>query len=105
MMKHLNQTNFAENIAEGFCVVTIGATWCSGCQILRPILKEIAPKFSEKIKFFGINFDDAGDLLTTLNVRQIPTMIFYKNGTEIGNRLTQPKSQTNIENILNELLK
>lgn len=105
MMIHLNQTNFNENVADGFCVITVGATWCNGCKTLRPILEELAPKFSDKIKFFGIDSDEAGDLLTKLNVRQIPTMIFYKNGSEIGNRLTQPKSQTNIENMLNELLK
>ena len=52
-----------------------------------------------------MNFDEAGELKDSLNVRKIPTIIFYKDGTQVLTRLVEPNSQDTLEKAFNELLK
>lgn len=41
--------------------------------------------------------DEEEALKDSLNVRRIPTLIFYKNGAEVGERLVEPNSKSLIE--------
>ena len=52
-----------------------------------------------------MNFDEAEELKDSLNVRKIPTIIFYKEGKEVGTRLVEPNSQDAVTKAFDELLK
>lgn len=104
-MTYLDANTYKNAISKGLCVVTLGAPWCKDCVALKPILERVIPEYADKINFFGVNFDEAEGLKDSLNVRKIPTMIFYKDGVEVGTRLVEPNSQAVVTQAFDELLK
>lgn len=103
-MTNITEQNYKQSIANGLCVVTFGAPWCRDCVALKPILAQLEPEFEGKINFFGVDFDTAVNLKDELNIRRIPTVIFYKNGAEVLTRLVEPNSLDAVRKAFNELL-
>lgn len=104
-MTYLDKNSYKNATSKGLCVVILGAPWCKDCAILKPILERVMPNYADKINFFGVNFDEAGELKDSLNVRKIPTIIFYKEGKEVCTRLVEPSSQDAVTKAFDELLK
>ena len=69
------------------------ASWCGPCQMVLPIMDEIADERSD-IKVCKINVDEQKELARQFRVMSIPTLAVFKNG-EIVNRSTgaKPKEQ------------
>ena len=86
-------------------IMDFSATWCMPCRMLKPILERVIPAYADRINFFGVSIDEAEELKDSLNVRKIPTIIFYKEGKEVCTRLVEPSSQDTLEKAFNELLK
>ncbi|MCD6148312.1 thioredoxin, partial [bacterium] len=61
-------------------LVDFWAEWCMPCQMIAPILQEIAEEFGEKIKIGKLNIDKNPLISTTFSVDAIPTLILFKNG-------------------------
>lgn len=57
------------------------------CAALAPRFGAVAEKFRGKIRFLKVLRTDAG-LAKQLNVTSSPTLVFFKNGKEMGERLT-----------------
>ena len=104
-MTYLDKNSYENATSKGFCAVILGAPWCKDCIALKPILERVIPAYADRINFFGVNFDEAEELKDSLNVRKIPTIIFYKDGIEVLTRLVEPNSQDTLEKAFNELLK
>ena len=100
----LNEQNYNESLNNGVCVVTFSAPWCEHCVALKPILSRLMPEYEGKISFCEMDFDSAEGLKDVLNIRRIPTMIFYKNGLEVGSRLVEPDSQKIVDDALKALI-
>lgn len=103
-MTNLNAQNYNESVKSGLSVVTFSAPWCRDCAVLKPILARLEPDFADKINFFMVDFDNEESLKDSLNIRRIPTMIFYKNAEEIGTRLVEPGSTEQVKKALEALL-
>ena len=58
------------------------------CATLAPRYGAVAEKFDGKIRFFKILRGNNEALAKTLNVTASPTLLFFKNGKELGERLT-----------------
>lgn len=83
-------------------VVKIFATWCGPCQQMVPNYKAVAAELGDKITFAEINFD-MFDNKDALNVRGLPTIICYKNGSEasrIGGYRTKEQLNEEISKLL-----
>ena len=65
-------------------IVDFWATWCMPCKMLAPIVEEIANEYKDKYKVGKLNIDDAMDVATKFSVMNIPTLIFFNNGTEVA---------------------
>ncbi len=102
-MIQANKSNFYKEIESGICLVEVSAPWCPDCRKIEPILKTLESQYSE-IKFILIDFDTNEELRNELNIRRIPTLIFYKNGKEQGERLVEPDNKLPIENSIKALL-
>ena len=78
----LNESNFEEEVlkAEKSVLVDFFATWCGPCQMLSPVIEELAKKHSDKIKVGKLNVDDAQMLAVKYGVLSIPTLIVFKDG-------------------------
>jgi thioredoxin 1 len=77
------------------------ATWCGPCKALVPMLERIEPDYPN-VKFVKINVDENRDHSVSMNIRSVPTVVFYKNKTEI-NRSSGLNSESFYKNILKTL--
>jgi thioredoxin 1 len=62
-------------------LVAFSAHWSRPCQILAPVLEEIAAERSVHLKVATVNADDNPDLSVWFDVRLIPTLLFFGSGT------------------------
>ena len=69
------------------------ATWCTPCQVFKPIMKEIE-KEGHSIQFIDIDHDE-NDLMEKYHIQAVPTTVFEVDGKEI-NRFTGPKTKQEV---------
>lgn len=91
---HLN--SFANT---GNVVIDFYADWCPPCRRLSPLLDAVAAMMPH-ITFVKINRDFFKDLANTYNVTSIPTLIFLRNGKEIGRYNGGPLNQQQLAQLV-----
>ena len=64
-------------------LVDFWAEWCGPCRLVGPILDELAPAYSGRLKIGKLNVDENQDTPSQFGVMSIPTMILFKGGKEI----------------------
>lgn len=84
MLKKIEGKDFEKEVlkSEKMVVVDFFATWCGPCQMLIPVLKEIASE-TENYDIVEIDVDEAQELAMNYGIEAVPTMIIFKNGMEI----------------------
>jgi thioredoxin 1 len=63
-------------------LVDFHATWCGPCKTLAPILSQVKTELGDGLKLIKIDIDKNQDLASKLNVRSVPTMIFFEDGKQ-----------------------
>ena len=100
----LNEQNYKSFTENGLVLVDIKAQWCGPCNVIGPLVDQISSEYHGQLKVGKLDADDARDLITELGVRNIPTLLLYKDG-EIVERntgmVTKEKIQELITNHLN----
>ncbi|QRF75514.1 thioredoxin 2 [Thermoplasmatales archaeon] len=77
----LNDRNFsAELMKQNIMVVDFWAPWCGPCQMVHPIIEELAREYAGKVTFGRLNVDDNQATSAAFRVRSIPTILIFKNG-------------------------
>lgn len=61
-------------------VIDFWATWCGPCIKLGPIVEELAEKYADKVTVGKLNLDDNDEIASQYRVRNIPTVLFFKDG-------------------------
>ena len=77
-------------------LVDFWAEWCGPCRMIAPALEEIAADLGEKVTIAKINIDENPDVPGRYGVRGIPTMLLFKNGEAIAQKVgaaTRSQSQ------------
>ncbi len=79
----LSETEFEEKVlkADKKVVIDFYADWCGPCQIMSPIVEEVA-KENEDVLFFKVNVDENEHLANQYRIFSIPTLILFENGEE-----------------------
>ncbi len=79
MIIELNEQNFNETTSKGIVMIDFWAPWCNPCNMLSPIIDEVA-KENVDVVVGKVNVDDYPELASKHGVMSIPTLIFFKNG-------------------------
>ena len=85
MTIEITDANFQSEVADSPIPVLVDfwAPWCGPCKMIAPVLEEIAQEYEGKAKIVKINIDDNQNTPAQFGVRSIPTLILFKNGSEV----------------------
>lgn len=104
MVENLSATDYMAKIAQGLVVVEFSASWCPDCRFIEPMIEVLQKEFADKVRFYKVSFDDELSLKDMLQIRRIPTLLFYKDGVEVGQRMVEPRSLEAIRTALQTAL-
>lgn len=82
MLKHIKSDEFKKEVLKSKDAVLVDfyADWCGPCQMLSPIMDEIAKEYD----VFKVNTDEEGDLAYEYGIMSIPCVIAFKDGKEVA---------------------
>jgi thioredoxin len=74
---------FAQEIEhhDGLAMVDFWATWCGPCQVIAPVVEQLATEYDGKLKVAKLDVDANQRTTMRYNVRSIPSVLLFKNGT------------------------
>ena len=61
-------------------VIDFWATWCGPCRMVAPIISELAAKYDGRLVVGKCDVEESEDLAAEFGIRNIPTVLFIKNG-------------------------
>ncbi len=98
----LTDQNFAKTIKSGIVLVDFYATWCGPCKIFAPRLEEIALEMGKKVVAGKMDTDRNQVTSLKYNIKYLPTIIIFKDGTEVKRFIGLQEKET-IVDAINEL--
>lgn len=81
MAQVITESNVAEVLSSGLpVVIDFWATWCGPCRVLGPTVDEVAAEMEGKAIVAKCNVDDCENIAMTYGIRNIPTLLYFKDG-------------------------
>ena len=75
-------------------LVDFWAEWCGPCRMIAPALEEISTALDGKVTVAKLNIDENPDTPGRYGVRGIPTMVLFKDGQPIAQKVgAAPRTQ------------
>lgn len=93
-LEHLNKFT-----AHGDIVLVFYADWCNPCKRMAPLVTAVAATLTD-ITFIKINRDNFLDLARSYNTNGIPTLIFLRDGKEIGRYEGGPLTEKKLQKLI-----
>ena len=84
-------------------VVDFWATWCGPCRMIGPIIAKLAEKYDGKIVVGKCDVEDNDELAAEFGIRNIPTILFFKNG-EVVDKMVGAQSEAKLDEKFQALL-
>ena len=97
----LTDQNFRQKTKGKVVLVDFWASWCAPCRMMAPVLNDVASELNGNSHVGKIDIQQYQNLATEFKIRNIPTMVLFKDGKEV-NRFVGIKSK---EFLLKEIAK
>lgn len=69
--------------SEDLVLIDFSADWCGPCKMLAPILKAVKEEVGEAVRIVKIDVDKNPRLADTYQVRNVPTLLLFKDGKQV----------------------
>jgi thioredoxin 1 len=83
LIEHLTSQNFTHKTKSGVVLVDFWADWCMPCKMMAPILNDVAAATEDKATVYKLNVDEHRQVAAKYGIRNIPTMILFRDGKEV----------------------
>ena len=74
-------------------LVDFWAEWCGPCRMVGPVVEEISNDYDGKVLVGKVNVDHNPEISAKYGIRNIPTILFIKNG-EVVDKVVGAASKT-----------
>ena len=81
--------NFDQDVlgAEVPVLVDFWAEWCGPCRMMTPTVEAVANDYVGRLKVGKVNVDENGGTAMRYNIRGIPTLLLFKGGKIVGQKV------------------
>jgi len=80
-------------------VVDFFAEWCGPCKLMGPILHEVKEKVGERATVLKLDIDKSPHYSELYNIRSVPTLIIFKNGSVLWRKSGVASSHEILEHL------
>jgi len=80
----LTDNNFNQKTKGKLVLVDFWAEWCAPCRMMAPILNEVANELPDGSYVGKVDIEQYQSMAQRFNVRNIPTLILFRDGKEIN---------------------
>ena len=88
-ISHINDDDFDNHVNNSNLPVLVDywAEWCGPCKMVAPILEELSDELKDKLTIAKLDVDNNRDSAIKQKVMSIPTLILFKDGNPIDQRI------------------
>ena len=89
MALEFNDANFKQDVLESekLTVIDFWAEWCGPCRVVGPVIEELSKDYHGKVNIGKVNVDFNPEISMMYGIRNIPTILFIKNGQVIDKQV------------------
>ncbi|MBQ8529979.1 MAG: thioredoxin [Parabacteroides sp.] len=88
MALQITDANFEELVNSGKpMVLDFWAEWCGPCRMVAPIIDELATEYEGRVTIGKMDVDNNNDVVAQFGIRNIPTVLFFKDGQVVDKQV------------------
>lgn len=89
MALEITDANFEELVINSDKPVMLDfwAVWCGPCRMIAPIVEEMSGEYEGKAVIGKVDVDNNQDVAVKYGIRNIPTVLFIKNGEVVDKQV------------------
>ena len=101
MALEFTDSNFDELVinSDKPVIVDFWAEWCGPCRMVGPIVQEIGIDYDGKAIVGKVNVDNNSGISAKFGIRNIPTILFFKNGEIVDKQVGAVPKQVLVDKL------